>query len=58
VLLTYLNPFDHYDHATGTYGGAEPRAPSGQAAPLYELEGPGGLLLSHHARAIAQHSIS
>ena len=54
--MVYLNARDHYDvstHVLGLHGAAEPRAASGQRAALFELEGPGGLLISHHVRGAA-----
>ena len=49
VLMVYLNPYNHYDQPTGVYE-QEVRATSGQRSTLYALEGPGGLLVSHHVR--------
>ena len=56
VHMVYLNVRDHYDvstHVLRLHGAPEPRAPSGQRAALFELEGPGGLLISHHVRGAA-----
>ena len=50
--LLYLNPYDHYDGSAGTYD-KHVRAASGQRPALFELEGPGGLLISHHVRGAA-----
>lgn len=52
VHLLYLNPYDHYDASAGTYD-KHVRAISGQRPALFELEGPGGLLISHHVRGAA-----
>ena len=50
IRLTYLNTHDHYDAPSGI---PFMRAPSGQPAIIYEHEGPGGLLISHHVRSVA-----
>ena len=50
IRLTYLNTHDHFDHPSGM---PFVRAASGQPALLYEHEGPGGLLVSHHVRTAA-----
>ncbi len=61
VNVLYLNTHDHFDIPSGM---PFVRAPSGQSALLYEHEGPGGMLVSHHVRGkdawslaiLAQHS--
>ena len=50
IRLTYLNTHDHFDKPSGM---PFVRAASGQPALLYEHEGPGGLLVSHHVRTAA-----
>ena len=50
IRLTYLNTHDHVDKPSGM---PFVRAASGQPALLYEHEGPGGLLVSHHVRTTA-----